>query len=226
MKSWITGTKNLNALIDAAPKEAERYFGTPQSFALGAPPPAGWTTTWAGYHKSVTTFALSKAAAKWVMYAPENWDETPLKQQEHPAAYMDAFCIFAHAAGKKVILAPARNLVSVSSGDSVRMPGDSMDDAYLRARIPENGGCAEIFACQSQANQKDPVAYAQLIRNVKAQLPSGHWLWAGLTTMRGDKVQAMVDCWEAVEDLVNGFWLNADAGTIGVAAEFLKVIHP
>jgi hypothetical protein len=226
MKFWMIGTKNLSELMAAEPQVAAMYFNAPSSFALGAPPPRDWLTSWCGYHKSLASFAASKASAKWVLYCPEKWDETPLKEQEHPVLAMYAFCTFAHAAKKKVILAPARNLVSVSSGDCVRMPGDSMDEAYLRAQLPGNGACGNVFSCQSQANQDDTVAYAQLITRVKAQLPAGFPLWAGLTTMRGDSVQAMVNCWSAVEDLVSGFWLNTDAETINVAAEFLKTIHP
>lgn len=229
MKSWMIATGPLNALFRRSPELARRYFDTPSSFTSGKAP-TDFLTTRAASHKSFSAFVKSTPAYTWTLYNPERWEDdytqTPLLEQQHPSAYMDAFCTVAHRQGRSVILMPARNLVTVMSGDCAKMPSETVDDAYIRTGLARDGAAGDVFVVQAQALQPDPRAYAQFVQRSKMSLPEGHAIWAGLTTMRGDAVSLMVECWSAVEPAVDGFYLNSTPETIKVAEEFLSTIHP
>jgi hypothetical protein len=228
MHHWLMGPGPLSRLAAVAPGVAQRYFDTPESFTSGKPP-EGYSTTRIASFTSYSTFTGSSPSAAWVLYDPERWDDsgdTPWIEQAHPTAFMDAFSTLAHSREHKVILTPARNLTTVTGGDCMKMPGETLSDAYLRSRIPEAGACGDVFEVQAQALQPDPRLYAELVKRSRSQLPAGHPIWAGLTTMRGDSISDMVECWSAVEMIVDGFWLNSSEETSVRAAEFLRTIHP
>jgi hypothetical protein len=223
MTNWMIGQASLAALIQTDARLAAKYFNTPTSFTFG-PAPQDWRTTQVNNFQSYAGYAATAVRLSgWVLYDPESWPATPLLEQQHPAAYMSAFVTLAKTRGQKVILAPARNLVTVAGGDCAMQLGESVDAAYLRTGLPSAGAVGDVFECQAQALQSDTSEYQSLVAGAGTQLPSGHLMWAGLTTLRGDSVQAMVDCYHAVPAAA-GFWLNTSPETISVAAAFLSAI--
>lgn len=157
------------------------------------------------------------------MYDIEPWQYTPPIEQQHPKAYIDAFCQVAVSRNQRTILTPARGLTGVSSADCVQFPGEDVTAAYLRCQLPAACAGADVLDVQAQPLQSNVPAYTALVQGARTQRPNQS-LWAGLTTMRGDPVSAMVACYESVLSIVQGFWLNTTPDTINVAAAFLQAI--
>lgn len=223
MTSWAAVSPVLGALRRVDERLAHRYFNTPDSVVFGEPQPGWATATAKGYASFAALAADTSQPAQWVLYDNEAWQGTPLLEQQHPLAYMDAAVTLAHARGKSVMCSPSPGLMHVLGADNTALPGESGRDAFLRCGMPLAAGDAEILIVQSQTWQADPAGYTDFVKGARAQRPA-QTLWAGLTTLRGDPVEAMVRCYRAAAAAVDGFWLNSSAATITVAAEFLRKI--
>lgn len=223
MTSWMIGATPLSALNDLDPSLAAQFFNRPESYVISGDPPAGWSTTPVTVYSAFRDYVKASPASHWVLYDPEKWSLTPPIERQHPKAFLTAFAELAHARGHQVIVTPARDLMSVAGADcSSRTTGLGTDAAYLACRIPAAGALADVFECQAQADQLHVTAYRSLVQGAKKQTRAGQPFWAGLTTLRGHPVSAIVECYEAVARIVDGFWLNTSAETISDAAEFLS----
>lgn len=164
------------------------------------------------------------APSAWVLYDPEPWDYTPLIEQQHPKSYIDAFCQVAASRGQQVIASPVRGLTGVPGADCrILGSAEGVTAAYLRCQIPAACSRASILDVQAQPLQTDTAAYQALVQGAREQRP-GQTLWTGLTTLRSYPLASLVDCYEAVAGIVDGFWLNSSAPTIQTAIQFLTAI--
>jgi hypothetical protein len=228
MTAWLIGQTGLNALRIRDSKLAYHYFNHSTSFVIGAAP-KGWNTTPVRLYESYTELTGPMTPYKYVIYNPEYYGEdytkTPLIEQQHPTAFLDAFATLAHRHGKKVIAAPARDLMAQKTADySSATHNEDADTAFLNARIPAACATSDIFHLQNQANQDDLVTFRALIDGSSAQLPTGFPMWCGLTTLRSDTVAEMVAAYHAALPRCTGFWLNTNTATIALAEAFLEAI--
>jgi hypothetical protein len=224
MTSWAAVSPVLTALRQVDEPLAQRFFNTPDSVVFGEPQPGWVTATAKGYASFASLAADAGQPAAWVLYDNEAWQGTPLIEQQHPKAYMDAAVTLAHARGKQVMCSPSPGLMRVAGADHMPLPGEAGRSWYLRCGMVPAAAGAEVLIVQSQTWQSDASVFADFVHGARAQRPD-QTLWAGLTTLRGDPVQAMVRCYRAVDGAVDGFWLNSSAATITTAAEFLRKIQ-
>ena len=225
MTSWMIGANPLAALNDLDPALASQYFNTPESYVLAGNPPPGWDTTPVTGFRAFRDYVVASPTTQWVLYDPERWNSTPPIEKQHPKAFMTAFVQVAHARGQQVIATPARDLMRVAGADcNAKSTGLATDAAYLACGIPAAAALADVFECQAQGLQLNATAYRSLVQGAKQQIRAGQPLWAGLTTLRGHPVSAIVKSYRAVAGIVDGFWLNTSGDTISVTAEFLRQI--
>jgi hypothetical protein len=149
--------------------------------------------------RSFLTFQASRRpAGSWVMYDPERWDATPLREQRHPRRYMRLFVAEAHARGLFAILAPALGL---PGPDLECSPNEFLSCGYLQ--IP-----ADIFLLQSQRLECDLEAFTRLVRGASRRSASP--LYVELT-VRWRHVcvtpQVVHDAWYAARPYADGFAL-------------------
>lgn len=223
MTSWMIGQKSFESLLALDPVVTAKFFGNTDSYIFGHVPKNSASNVVAVYPSFADYANRALGTATWVLYTPENWPRTPAIEQRHPKAMMQTFTSLAHARGQRVIIAPARNLMLVPGADCNQQLGETVDAAYLRCQIAAETP-ADVFICQSQADQMDTAAYAALVAGAKAQLPPGPELWAGLTTLRNHPVPAIVAAYQAAQGDVSGFWLNTNPATIADARQFLSMI--
>jgi hypothetical protein len=223
MTSWMIGQKPFESLLALDPVLTTRFFDSTDAYIFGHVPKNSASNVVAVYPSFADYAKQAVAKAPWVLYTPENWPQTPVIEQRHPKAMMQTFTSLAHARGQRAIIAPARNLMVVPRADCSRQPGETIDAAYLRCQIPAETP-ADVFICQSQADQMDTAAYAALVAGAKAQLPPETELWAGLTTLRKHPVPAIVAAYQAVQGNASGFWLNTNPATIADTRQLLSMI--
>lgn len=223
MTSWLIGDGGLQALARENEPVAAKFFNAPTSFVLGSPP-AGWATVPVKNYASFAVYQADTVQRPWVLYDPESWTLTPHAEQLDPAAYLSQFAALAHSRGAKVIATPARDLTAVTGSKAARQAGETTDAAYLRT-LPSACYRCDVLECQAQADQHNVTAYRALVAGAKAEIPPCQPLWAGLTTLRKGNTPAQLHaCYEAVAPIVDGFWLNTDGPTAGIAAQFLAGI--
>ncbi len=115
---------NVQSLSGVDPSTTSYFFNTAAAYGSGAslvktPVQAHYATTPVLSYTSYAQFQsdLSSGAItypyKWVMYDPENWDATPVNEQQDPVKYMTLFGQLAHANGLKVIQ-PRPDLATVT----------------------------------------------------------------------------------------------------------------
>ena len=134
--AWMMTASNVQSLSQVDPATASHFFNTSAAYGVGAslvktPVQAGYATTpvlnytsYAQFSSDIASGAI-KYAYKWVMYDPEDWAQTPVKEQQDPVKYMELFGQLAHAHGLKVIEAPAMDLCSVTGTNYPRQPGET-----------------------------------------------------------------------------------------------------
>lgn len=218
---------------------AKAFFDRPSAMVVGTPVPgyaATQVTSWQSYAKASAAWTVTPPArGSWVMYDNE-WEPaggwpTPAVEQASPALYMGLFNELAHSLGLNVINVPAVDLMGDTAAvcymGSSGIKGEKEWQAYLRCGIPGFAASADVLSIQSQSLQVDVAtsgnadSFAAMLTGAIAQLPAGHLVYAGLTTERGDPVTSMIACWEAMPPGVAGCWLNGNANTGAVLAEFL-----
>ncbi len=229
---WLIGRAMLNQLALSDPAAAS-FFNTPQAFVMSRSL-TGYAATSIVYYSSYASFAEAvggaglATGAKWVLYDNEDWSATPLDEQQHPAYYMQAFATLAHAHGLLAMETPARDLVNTPGADCTRQRGETVDQAYIRCRIPADSRYADMFEIQAQADEGNAAQYAWLVGAARDQVlgvnPAAT-LMAGLTTDRGFSVAQIVACWHAATPIVKGFWMNTTAATVALTGQVLDTVQ-
>lgn len=166
---------------------------------------------------------------KLVMYDPEPWRYTPLREQRNPARYMNRFGALAHARGLRVAMAPSPSLVSVPGAACPRRPGEAMSAAYLRCGLPEAAAAgADLVDLQLQVLERDPATYGRFVRRAERGCREANpdvevlsQLSTSPSTYRADP-HMLVGAARAVAGTVDGFYLSVEPSEVSVAEAFLR----
>ena len=130
--------------------------------------------------------ATTPAPGSWVMYDNEEYSglnpaaNTAVVEQNNPGPYMAEFNALAHAYGLHVINVPGRDLTDITptyasypvdapvmTGPAVcykgsgGLVGETEDAAFLRCGIPGFAASADVYSCQSQADQATSAAQSR-----------------------------------------------------------------
>jgi hypothetical protein len=146
-----------------------------------------------------------------LLYDPEHWPDTPLREQQHPLVYMKRFAQLAHARGYGVILAPGRDLMGVRGSACGASNGETYDHAYIRCDLPSAAKEANLYVVQAQADERDSAAYVSFVRRAAYEARAanpGVRLVAGLSTATADWTASLSDlraAATAIEPVVAGY---------------------
>jgi hypothetical protein len=242
---WMIQGANLNKLALRDPGTMDALMNSSTTLALGNPAgrqdqvPAGSAATatlifrsYARFRADVRAHRLSPAI-RAVVYDPEKWSFTPIREQLHPRRYLRAFAALARATRLRVVEAPARDLVAVPGASCVRAARETVDAAYLRCRlVGVAAAVSDAVDVQAQADQPDELRYVRLVDAAEAQARASNphvVVLCGLTTMRpGDTVANLTADAIAVRATVDGYWLNmhgTDPAELDMAAGFLDLLR-
>jgi len=236
---------NLQKLAIRDPVTVDAVMNSQTTLALGnvsgrqdqVPVASAATATvifrsYARFRADVSTHRLSPAI-RVVVYDPEKWSFTPIREQLHPRRSMRAFAALARTAHLRVVEAPARDLVTVPGAGCVRASRETVDGAFLRCGLVRVAAeVSDVVDVQAQADQTTELHYARFVDAAASQARGSNprvVVLCGLTTMRqGDTVSNMLADAIAVRAAVNGYWLNvhgADPAELDMAAVFLDLLR-
>jgi hypothetical protein len=229
--SWLLTRNTAMLMAQADPSVAERFFGTGESTVLGGWSGAGVAKSWPSYASFATDVATGHipASIRVVMYDPEGWAATPLRERQDPARYMRAFSELAHRHGYAVILTPHPNLTTVPGSVCQEQPGESMEAAYLRCRIPGIAArYADTLDVQAQILEGDPGRYAEVVDLATRQARDANphiVVVSQLSTTFSSNAGVLFSAWSAVQGVVDGHYLGVPGGfRADVALEFLQMV--
>jgi hypothetical protein len=230
---WL-GNSDIIRQIQAADPTA-----MPPAWSLGDPQlGAGASGTPVARYRSFAQFQADAAVKtgylatispsyKWVLYDPENWDDTPVEEQQDPWTWLPRFGQYAHARGYRVIAAPARDLGNVADSAMPKMSGEDLSAWYLQTELAYAAALhSDIVSIQSQADTLDIKAYQHLVEEARGEAKLANpyvKVFAGISTRYGTAAQ-MTAAAKSVH--VDGFWLNVPGPDpdIGKAVEFLHLM--
>ncbi len=233
---WIATRKTIASISSADGALAQRVFRAPFAYALGG----GWgQAVPAEGYASFASFeeALARGAAPGrsdsVMYDPERWPFTGVKERKEPIRYMGAFARAAQQAGYELIEAPSPSLMLVPGASCGVTAGESEYSAFLRCGIPAHAAVgADIFDVQAQRLERYPSRYGSFVAQAASQARSanpGIVILADLSTSPGYPVTArmLYSAWKAVSGVADGIYLAIPQGRNPKAAViFLGFLAP
>ena len=224
-KAWPTlvlARSTLENLRRVDSAGTDRTLNKPSVYITGRPDedpvPPGWTSVATANFKSYAEFRSVVEAARMhpsiraVLYDPEGWSLTPPAEQRDVVAYMERFSTLARTHGWKVIMTPSNDLMNLRD----KRKDETNRQAYVRYRIAESAAPhADILEVQAQTLEQTPSAYREYVRQTRTQAVTANpqvVFLAGLTTnLQGTPVSGptLHDAARSVQDLVDGFFLNA-----------------
>jgi len=230
---WVTTTGTNTAIDRVDPFIAERVFRSPHSVALG-----GWAgsvtgAAWPSFAEFASDVRAGDIAAnvRAVMYDPEGWTSTPLREQRDPARYAERFARLAHANGYVAIVTPHPSLVAALGAACRQRTSETQEAAYIRCRIAEKvARYADAYETQAQALERDPVAYRDFVARTARQARSANpdvIVLSGLSTAPGYVAtpQMLYAAWDSVKDVVDGHYMSlVKVEYPATAAAFLRLI--
>jgi hypothetical protein len=222
---WIIGWPTLSDLLAHDTAGVVRpELDHPTTYLIVGPRmsvPSGWSVTLTETFTDADALVRAvETGALWpgvraVLLDIENWQFSPLAQQQDPGTAYTRAASAAHAHGLKLVATPAMNLAAVMG----RLPGESVSAAYLRLRVAALAGAhADVFQLQSQSLEFDPANFAATLQAVGAQVravnPSIVFFGGVSTNVSGRLTTAaqMLAAVQAAGPTVSGYWLNDPAG--------------
>jgi hypothetical protein len=211
---------------------AERFFDAPTSYGLGG----GWrssvpTESWASASAFLEDLDAGRigSTTRAVMYDPEHWLATPVRERRDPVTAMATFAGAARAAGYTVVITPHPNLVDVPQATCGRGVAESVEAAFLRCGIQAAAArVADVVEIQAQFLQETPSDYRALVERAAEQaraVKPDVIVLAGLSTRYAERGDVMLRAWDAVLGMVDGHYLAMPEGIRPfVAAEFLALV--
>lgn len=228
---WILTSNTATVLSGADADVMRRTIGGARTFVLGGWPGAvtakGWAS-FATFEVDLRTGAIPQEVRS-VMYDPESWASTPLAEQRDPVRYMRAFATLAHQAGFEVILTPHPNLTAVPGAVCHKWLEESIQDAYLRCRLPTAAAVlADVLDVQAQFLEADLAAYRSVTlaaaRQARVANPAVV-VTAHLTTAFATAPETLFAAWSLVRREVDGTYIGVPHGIrAGLAVEFLRMV--
>lgn len=241
---WGMADSSLENVRRADQSYAGKYFGGSATYITGPGDglqyqiPAGWNSLPVANYKSYSLFEQHVAAGMvdkrvdWVKYNPEKWSLTPSNEQRDPITYMSKFCALAHANNYRCIVAPSRDLLLVEGAVCEKRTGETLNQTYLRCGLASSASHgADVVQIQGQANQIRPADYRSFMLEATAQAKGADrstTLIANLTTVLNGVRQSpctLFEAYSAVEDIVDGYWLNIPRDTGSTVVRFLASIE-
>jgi hypothetical protein len=228
---WIATRDNVTTLEGLDRDLTERFFDAPDAFVLGGWGGAATAAGWA----SVATFERALAAGaipgsvRLVMYDPEAWSHTPLREQRDPATWMHRFASLARGAGYRVMITPHPGLVTVPGAVCAERENEGVVAAFLRCRIAAAAGAnADVVDLQLQSLEKDPTAYRRAFVAAAEQARGADpdvEVLAHLTTALAPDATVLFAAWRSVADVADGVYLGMPGRTRPrVALAFLRLV--
>jgi hypothetical protein len=233
---WAMTAGNVQSLSAVDSSAASYFFNTAAAYGSGAslvktPVQAHYATTpvlsytsYAQFQSDLTSGAIT-FPYKWVMYDPENWDATPVNEQQDPVKYMTLFGQLAHANGLKVIQAPALDLATVTGSVLPRQTGESADQWFVRVNIAGKAAAAgDIFQLQDESNTTAGGQYAYMYNTTASQAQAANAsvkVFSEVSTVNGTAAQ-MATAAKSIRP--DGFYVAA-AGKIAQALQFFRLMR-
>jgi hypothetical protein len=222
----------LNWLKQASSGVARKFFNAPTSFVGGNSPVPGLAATPIPVFGSLHDYIHSGdtmigSQFPWVCYDIENWAQTPEIEKRHVKLALSVFADLAHGRGQKVLAAPSRDIIYAKACDEPWQYPETIDAGYLRVGIPLACRDAEVFLCQSQGDEKNLTAFAQLLAAADKQTSPDQVLWGGLTTnfATGAQMKAAYDAANTAGANVAGWWVTvASQAQAQVAVDFFNLL--
>src|SRR6266702_5883996 len=178
--NWVQNAWTTHLLNQSYPANAAYFYDRGGSFGTGPgtssdPVLDGFATTPVLRYTSFAQFSADLAngvipngtwpAGSWVEYDNEQWNLTPLGEQQSPGLSMQDFGTAAHQAGFRVFMTPARDLGNVDT-ECVKQAGWDNNTWYEQCHIARyavlNGDGVVV---QDQSNTLDPVVYQTLFND-------------------------------------------------------------
>ena len=230
---WIMGAGNVHLLGVQDRAIAAHFIDTPASFGTGAslagdPIQPGLKTTpvlaytsYARFSSDIRNHRIS-FPYRWVMYDPEDWNRTPLGEQQDPVKYMTLFGQLAHAHRLKVIMAPGMGLGYVGGSVIPRPQRESIAAWYVRVNLAGAAAAnSDIYDLQSESQTGNLTGYDWLFHHAAAQARAanpGVQVFAEVSTVNGSAGQMAAAARSISPD---GFYVAAP-GAIGRADQFFQ----
>jgi hypothetical protein len=234
---WAMARSSLEHLVEADETGAARALNSPRTLVQGEVPmstdpnPSGWSTTSTARWASYAGFAADVAAGqvpgyvKVAHYDNESWEQTPVAEQRHPAAFERRFCATAHAHGWRCLAGPGQDLCGVLAHPH----GDNYAHCYLDLELARKAArFADVVDIQAQSLEpRGCRVYANFLRRAGAQARAGNpdvTVLANLSVSpSGHRVGSaqLYRCARAALPFVDGFYLTVAAGE---GAEMMTVL--
>jgi len=229
---WMATRTTVERLRAIDPAIAALYFDRRGSYVLGGGLDAATATdVWASERQFQHDLAAGAIdpSVRYVMYDPEWWTATPLEEQRHPVAAMQAFADAARSAGYGVIITPHPSLVEVSAADCMRGVTETMEAAFLRCGIEAAAArLSDVVEIQGQLLEADPAIYRSFVESETAQARLANpdvVVLAGLSTRFATGPDTLLNAWDSVTDIVDGHYMAVPEGIRpDIAVAFLQML--
>ena len=161
---WVIQGGWLGSVIYREPAIARRLFMTDPSIVLGtigpqAPHHGVTSFAFPSYHDFSKSYATSRYWFKGftsVLYDPEAWDATPLRERKNPVTAIRDFAALAHAHDLRVVVTPHPNLTTVPNARCEASPDESATDAFLRCDLMGQAATyADVVETQAQQFERE-----------------------------------------------------------------------
>jgi hypothetical protein len=156
------------------------------------------------------------------MYDPEDWNRTPLGEQQDPVKYMTMFGQLAHAHRLKVIMAPGMSLGYVGGSVITRPRSESIAAWYVRVKLARAAAAnSDIYDLQSESQTGSLTEYDWLFNHAAAQARAanpGVQVFAEVSTVNGSAGRMAAAARSISPD---GFYVAAP-GAVGQADRFFR----
>jgi hypothetical protein len=229
---WVLTRNTATVVFDIDRELAGRFFGVPHTFVLHGWGGATTAMSWANYDRFAAAIAdgTIPQGVRAVMYDPEDWNHTPIREQQDPAVYMRAFARLAHEHGYLVILTPHPNLAAVQGAWCKQRVNETIQSAYLRCGFAGMAArYADVLDVQAQFLEGDVGAYRSLVMAAAAQARVANprvVVLSHLSTAYALTPEVLYEAWASVSDVVDGHYLGAPDGVgADTAAAFLRMLE-
>lgn len=221
---WIVSAGSLRRSQAKFPLAEQReYLDSACTFLLEPAHGVSGYGDWRAVHTASATSLKQVArdvrdpAAVIILYDPEAWKYTPIGEQRDPVAAACSAAAAAHRHGKRLIVAPAVDLVRVLAPDAAG-PGQRYA-TFERLKLASGmARCADVYEVQAQGAEADAAKFRHFVQVEAHQARAANpriLVLAGLSTNpSGHRVSArqVYTAVESVRDSVDGYWLNIPAG--------------
>jgi hypothetical protein len=229
---WMATPTTVERLRAIDAPIAALYFDRRGSYVLGGGLDAATATdVWASeqqFERDLAAGAIDPSV-RFVMYDPEWWAATPLDEQRHPVAAMEAFAAAARSAGYGVIITPHPSLIEVPKADCTRSATETMEAAFLRCGIEAAAArLSDVVEVQGQLLEADPATYRSFVEAETAQARLANpnvVVLAGLSTRFASGPETLLNAWDSVTDIVDGHYMAVPEGIRpDIAVAFLRML--